>query len=182
MFEQHNEIDILLRAKKGDLHAFERILFIYEKPIFNYILHLVKHREDAEDLTQKTFLKLYKSIKSVDTEKSFKSWVYKIATNTTYDWFRQKKRDLSYLTEDVNYFETNEEEPAYYNIDSTIELEEALCKIKPIYKTVLLLYYKDGLEYSEIADALDVPINTVKTYMRRAKISLKNELGPEKIN
>jgi RNA polymerase sigma-70 factor (ECF subfamily) len=86
-----NEKELLAQAKGGSLAAFEKILYLYEKPIFNYICRLTRQKEDAEDLTQQTFIKLYKSLKSINLDKSFKSWLYKIATNTTYDWFRKKE-------------------------------------------------------------------------------------------
>jgi len=175
---QNEEARLINLAKNGDLVAFEKILFIYEKPIYNYIRRLVKQTEDAEDLTQKTFIKLFQSSKSADAEKKFKSWIYKIATNTVYDWFRKRKRSAEVLMENYDIrAETIADDEAYYNIDSLIDLENALAKIKPAYKSILLLYYKNGLKYQEIAEILNLPLNTVKTHLRRAKLALKNELS-----
>lgn len=176
--EKIADAELLKSAKSGDLAAFEKILWLYEKPIFNYIRRLVNQLEDAEDLTQKTFIKLYKSLKSVNPEKNFKSWLYKIATNTVYDWFRKQKRNSEILMENSEIqAETFAHEDAYYQIESLIDLEKALNEIKPAYKSILLLYYKNGLEYNEIAEILGVPINTVKTHLRRAKLELKNKFN-----
>lgn len=172
-----NEKELLILAKNENLEAFEKIIFLYEKPIYNYIYRLTGRREDAEDLTQKTFIKLYKSLKTINLDKNFKSWLYKIATNTAYDWFRKKKREVELLiTEPEKYFETLEPEDTYYNIETGQELENALNKLKPIYKSVLLLFYKESLQYQEIAEALNIPLNTVKTHLYRAKEALKKEL------
>lgn len=178
---ENNKIDekeLLALAKNGSLAAFEKILFLYEKSIYNYIYRLTRQKQDAEDLTQKTFIKLYKSIKSVDLSKNFKSWLYKIATNTTYDWFRKKKLEAEFLVpEPDKYFETIEADEPYYDIETVELLDQALSRIKPNYRSVILLYYKDGLSYQEVADTLEIPINTVKTHIRRAKAALKNELN-----
>lgn len=176
-FNSGDEAEIVKLAKHGDLAAFEKLLFCYEKSIYNYILRLVKQKEDAEDLTQKTFIKLYQSIKTADPDKKFKAWVYKIATNTVYDWFRKRKRSAEVLMENYDIAaETIPTDESYYKIDSMIDLENALDQIKPCYKSILMLYYQDGLEYLEIADILNLPVNTVKTHLRRAKLALKDKL------
>lgn len=171
--------ELLESVKNGDLAAFEEILFLYEKPIFNYIFRLVGRKEDAEDLTQETFLKLHKSVNLIDFEGNFKSWLYKIATNTAYDWLRKKsrKKELFIFDNDTEqHIETIAQEPTYYNIENAYDIEKALRGIKPTYKTVLLLFYYEDLDYNEISKILSVPINTVKTYLRRARLSLKKEL------
>lgn len=175
--ENSEEKELLNQARGGSIEAFEKILFLYEKPIYNYIYRLTRQKEDAEDLTQKTFIKLYKILKTINLEKSFKSWLYKIATNTTYDWFRKKKREAEFLVpESDKYFETIDADEAYYDVVEVGLLDKALAEIKPIFRSVILLYYKDGLTYQEIADTLQIPINTVKTHLRRAKEELKNKL------
>lgn len=175
-----DEKNLLVAAKSGDLDAFEKILFKYERGIFGYIYRMVSQKQDAEDLTQDTFVKLYKNRANIDTERNFKSWLYKIATNTVYDWLRQKKRTpkIEPLDESELRFETIEAGGTYYYTGSTNDndIEASLQKIKPIYKTVLLLLYREGLTYQEIADSLNLPINTVKTYLRRAKQDLKKAL------
>lgn len=173
------EKQILEIAKKGDLEAFEKLLFIYEKPIYGYILRLVGRKEDAEDLTQETFIKIYRSIAAVDPEKKFKAWVYKIATNTVYNWFKHKKNrpELFIIDDENSNFETIDKKSVYYNIEASYDIESALKKIKPLYKSVLLLHYWQDLGYKEIAEILSLPINTVKTYIRRAKIALDEEIN-----
>lgn len=175
-----SEKEILRGAKSGSLADFEKILFLYEGPIFGYVWNLVRIKEDAEDLTQETFLKAYKNIKAIDPERGFKSWIYKIATNTVYDFFRKKKaRPESFLIDGENGLETFEDSSTYLDIKDTESLEDlraAFGEIKPIYKTVLTLFYQKDMEYGEIAETLSLPINTVKTHIYRAKKSLKEKL------
>jgi RNA polymerase sigma-70 factor, ECF subfamily len=162
--------------------AFEKILYAYEKRIFSYLYRIVGQKEDAEDLTQTTFLKLYKNIKSINLDKNFNAWIYKIATNTAYDWLRKKRGHPEQLLEDISTIETIEDETAYdmiEGVESKEEVENAMNKIKKAYKSILLLFYHDELSYQEIADALSIPLNTVKSHLYRAKKALKDQLIPK---
>ncbi|TSA45004.1 RNA polymerase sigma factor [bacterium] len=167
----------VLKARDGSLEAFEQILFHYEKVIFNYVYRLTSHRQEAEDLTQETFLKLYKNLSRIDPQKNLKSWIYRIATNTVYDWFRKKKnhQELFLIDDPENPFEIADDHDASQNMEKIENAEvvaKALEKVKPIYKTVLLLFYYQDFSYDEIADILSLPLNTVKTYLHRGRASL----------
>lgn len=172
---------ILAEAQKGDLLAFEKILLLYERPVFSYIARLVKRREDAEDLTQETFIKLYKNIKKYDLKSNskFTTWLFAIATNTTYDWFRKQKRKKELLILDdpnkrkvIEKFLLTNETPGYAKFDVIAGLK----KIKPAYRSVLSLFYLRGFSYREIARIKNIPINTVKTYLYRAKLAMREHL------
>ncbi len=169
---------ILSDAKNKSFKAFEAILSRYEKPIFNYIFRLVNHRQDAEDLTQETFIKVYTHLSSIDPEKSFQAWLYKIATNTVYDWSRKKgvHSELFIIDDPESGFETIDEDFSYINIETAKDVENALGALKPAYRAVLLLFYWQDLSYEEISSALSLPVNTVKTHLRRAKNALKEKL------
>jgi RNA polymerase sigma factor (sigma-70 family) len=84
--------NILIRAQKGDLSAFEHILSFYEKAIYNYCLRITKNSANAKDATQETFIKVYTHSKNINPEKNIKTWIFTIATNTVYDLLRSKKR------------------------------------------------------------------------------------------
>jgi len=175
------EQELIRAAQKGDLEAFEKILFQYERAIFNYIYRLVGQRQDAEDLTQETFIKFYRTLKNIDSQKPAKSWIYKIATNTVYDHLRKKQRrpELLIIDNPENNTETFLESPAYYTEQNKRDwrnLEGLLQKIKPLYRTVLFLFYYNDLPHPEIAKILSMPLNTVKTNLRRARLSLKKEM------
>ncbi len=167
--------ETLEKLKRGGLKAFEAVFSLYEKAIYGYIFSMVSHKENAEDLTQEVFLKLYKNIGSIDLENNFKNWLYKIATNTVYDWLRKKKRGMEMFIIDgeENSFETIDPCSPYINIEDTKDLETALGNIKPNYRRALLLFYYEGMAYEEIAGILEIPLNTAKTHIRRAKEALK---------
>lgn len=172
------EKEVFNKAKSGDLESFEKILFAYEKRIFNHVFALVRHRQDAEDLTQETFIKAYKNLRSLNPDLNFRAWLYTIATNTVRDWFRKKgnKTELFIINDPESNFETIDEDSSYNKIESAKDLENALNSLRPSYRTVLLLFYWQGFSYDEIASILSVPLNTVKTHLARAKSSLKSVL------
>lgn len=174
----HIPKEILIKAKRGDTAAFEAILFAYEKHIFNYVRRIVGRAQDAEDITQETFIKLYTHIGSLDPEKNIKSFLFTIATRTAYDWLRRTQKQPIILSFDDPEFpaETIGNDSAYYSVEQLAGLEEALEKIKPQQKAILILFYREGFLYQEIADILDIPINTIKTHLRRAKQALHKEL------
>lgn len=175
--EKSTTIDknILIRAKTGDLEAFEYILSFYEKVVYNYCLRITKSSQNAKDVVQETFIKVYTHRKSIDPEKNIKTWIFTIATNTAYDFLRGKKRkneiSLDEHSETISSFET-------YNVEEGLvsDVDKALAQINPEYREVLLLYYQQGFVYKEIAEILGMPINTVKTHISRGKEQLRDKL------
>ena len=167
--------DILIRASKGDVNAFEHILSFYEKAVYNYCLHILKNTANAKDAVQETFIKVYTNRKTIDPEKNIKTWIFTIATNTVYDFLRKKKRKNEISLDEEN--ETISSVEAYYPQEGLLsDVDKALGKINPEYKKALLLFYQQGFEYKEIADILLLPINTVKTHIARGKEQLKEKL------
>ncbi|MDP1629078.1 MAG: RNA polymerase sigma factor [bacterium] len=170
---------LILKCKAGDFKAFEELVRNYQSRIFNFIYRIIFERETAEDLTQETFLRAYKNITSIDVNLSFKNWLYKVAVNLTNDYLREKY--LRFQFENFNditspEFELSDGDSAARGINRVILLEEGLKKIDPKYRIALLLYFKEGFSYRDIAQKLDLPLNTVRTHLRRAKMELKKVL------
>jgi len=176
--QELSDKELVVLAIKGDMKAFERLVSLYEKPIFGYILRFVNHRENAEDLVQETFIKLFRSLKTFDPEYKFKTWLYTVATNTVYDWLRKAKnnKELFIVDDPDSNFETIDNSWSYKSIEDKELVDNALKNIKPVYQSVVVLFYRNELTYEEIAQVLKVPINTIKTYMYRAKQALEKEL------
>lgn len=167
--------NILTRVQQGDLEAFEHLLSFFEQPIFNYCLRLVRNKEDAEDITQDSFVKVYTHRKLIDPEKNIKTWIFTIATNTAYDFIRRRKRHNEKSLDEGD--ETIDVLQAYYPQEGLVsDVEQALGRISGEYRKALLLFYQQGFEYKEIAEILSLPVNTVKTHISRGKEQLKQIL------
>lgn len=167
------------RAKKGDLFAFEEIITTFEKPLWNYLVRLSGSRDDAEDLIQDTFVKVYKHLGSIDSTKNIKSWIYTIATNTAYDFLRKKKREATVELDEE--YETKPDNASYHSVSTEDSMERkdvtsAIDQLDLLYRGPIILYYKDGFSYEEIANMLSIPINTLKTRLSRAKKQLASLL------
>jgi RNA polymerase sigma-70 factor (ECF subfamily) len=169
----------LLKMISGDTAAFEEVLSLYEKAIFNHLLRLTNNPDDASDLLQETFIRLYNNRSKIDITSNFKNWLYKVATNVAYDYFRKKKRENLISLDDDSVAETIQGEISYNNLEQEIterDLEHALGQLRASYRNILLLYYKERFSYEEIVPILKLPINTVKTHLRRARNELSELL------
>lgn len=180
-FNSPEELESTLEvARTGDLLAFERIMRAFEAQVFRYIMRMVSNQQDAEDLTQEVFIKLYKNLPQYQAERGFKTWLFTIATNTVYDFLRRKRnigsRELTLLDDPESHFEPQDERATYIHTELSVDIERALEKIKPGYRAVLLLFYKEDLSCEEIGRLLKMPENTVKTQLRRAREAMKNFL------
>ena len=154
--------------KTGDVRFFEILMDRYKNNIYNFILRYISSKEDSEDLTQEIFVKVFFKISSFDSSKaSFKTWLFTITKNSIYNKLKEKKMtNLIYEVEDTHIL-VNEHDDMVQN---------GLNKLDKKYKIILLMYYMEGLKYKEIADILKIPINTVKTRIKRGKLLLKDEL------
>lgn len=159
----------------GNLQAFDAILDQYQKLIYNHLIRLTGSSDEAADLLQDTFIHLYNKRSQIEPNGNLKNWLYKVATNIAYDYFRKQKRESHLSIDQEDTSETIEAALSYTSLEHeirTIDLENALHEIRPHYKNILLLYYREGFSYEEIANILELPINTVKTHIRRARQEL----------
>ena len=154
--------------KTGDVKFFEILVDRYKNNIYNFTLRYISSREDSEDLVQEIFVKVFFKISSFDSSKaSFKTWLFTITKNSIYNKLKEKKMvRLTYEIEDTHKV-----------IDDNDDIvQTGLNKLDKKYKLVLIMYYMEGFKYKEISDILKLPINTVKTRIKRGKLLLKNEL------
>lgn len=158
------------------IDKYELLVRRYHVGLIIHCEQLVHNRADAEDIVQEAFVKAYASLSSFDPTKArFSTWLYKIATNLAIDFLRRQKRRVD--VQDI-------EEIAETTMPSFMEDEERQAVrravsglMPPHYRTVIEQYYWQGKSYQEIADAQGVPLNTVRTWLKRAKEQLQEELS-----
>jgi len=170
-----DDTKLIERCKGGDRQAFEALLAEYEKPVFNAAYRMLNSRDDARDVTQTVFLKVFENFSQFDPSRRFFSWVYRIALNESINWIGREKRlePLSAETADEGRGPEQEAESARVGQD----VQAALMTITEDYRTVIVLKHFLGCSYGEISEILDVPEKTVKSRLYTARQLLKDALG-----
>lgn len=178
------DLNLILRCKKYDKSALMELFKIYEKYLYRLCFMYSQNQEDALDLVQEIYIKVFKNINQYNEAMPFNPWIKKVAVNTCLNFKRTIKSNvisLNYQYENDNTFE--ELIATDYNIEDEIEskelksiIEEKLMLIPENYRLMLALRYYDELSYNEIAELLNKPLGTVKTELYRAKVALKKHL------
>lgn len=174
-----DETDIIAEAIEGDERAYLILLNSYKPRIFSYVLRIVRNYHDAEEITQDTFIKCFKSLKSFDRTKNFSTWLYTIVHNRTIDYFRKRRKHEKYLDdrpiEDMEIADTKTLAPMnYFNQQVKLnKIEQALLQLAPIDRAIVLLFHKEEKTYQEIAEILKIPETTIKTRLHRARLRLR---------
>lgn len=181
--------EALIRASQaGDLEAFNLLVMRHERPVFNVALRLLRDVGLAEDATQDTFIRAWQNIGSFQTG-SVRSWLYKIATNRSYDMLRASARRPagSLEAEPVEIEPTwttggaGEEPPDAHALrrELSIYLERALTALPDDQRMVVLLADVQGLDYQEVADTMGIALGTVKSRLSRARAKIRQALADD---
>ncbi|MDI3312335.1 MAG: sigma-70 family RNA polymerase sigma factor, partial [Thermoanaerobacterium sp.] len=167
-----DERQLLFKAQEGDIESFENVIASYQNYIYNVIYRIVGSKEDALDLTQETFIKAFVNIKKFRGKSEFKTWLYRIAVNTSLDFMR-KRKGVEEQLDDISDFKTPED---IFDDKMTREIiMSELNKLKDDYKIAIILRDIEGLTYSEIAEITNSNIGTVKSRISRARYALKEK-------
>lgn len=183
--------EVVLLARGGQERAYRELVRRYERPIFSLLYRMVRDRELAEDLSQETFVKALKAIESYRPEYKFSSWLFKIANNAAIDHLRRRELDTLSLEGSPHAVTPDAMEATALQIGDRAEnaldiveakelggeIERAIAQLRPEYRACILLRHVDGRAYEEIAEMLDLPLGTVKTYIHRARNELRRLLA-----
>jgi RNA polymerase sigma-70 factor (ECF subfamily) len=175
---------------EGNHKAFESLVNRYGQILYRFIYNLLNNKEEAHEITQDTFIKIWKNIKKYEHDKNFKTWIFTIGKRTAIDYLR-KNKDISFSKMNDNYdFSNNKEtntfeesipdiEPLAEEIfekNEKIEIVKKILEDIPIEdKIIILLKNGEEMTFEEIASILEKPMNTVKSQYRRALIFIKKE-------
>ena len=189
-YKKLTDQEIVALARQGREAAYRELIGRYQRPVFSLIYRLVRDREKSEDLAQDTFIKVLNALDRYDPSYKFSSWIFKIAHNTSLDHLRKKEPITLSLDGSPHAESASEQEASVIQALSTEEtpedfaasrelgatLEVAIGKLRPEYRTAIILCHVEGRPYEEIAETMGVPLGTVKTYIHRARNALKKEL------
>ena len=163
------------RCRQGDRRAFEALVGRYEKPVYNAALRMLSNPEDAGDVAQTVFLKVFEHLADYDPRHRFYSWIYRIALNESINVFGRRNRH-----EPITGNELDERRGAEDEIDNQrlgVRVQVALMSIKPEYRAVIVLRHFLELSYEDIGHTLELPEKTVRSRLFTARQLLKQALG-----
>lgn len=174
-------------AAAGREAAYRELIRRYQRPVFSLIYRIVRDRELAEDLTQETFIKVLNAIGGYRPEYKFSSWIFKIANNAAIDQLRRRALKTVSIHGAPNAESADAIEATTLQIGDAREsqldeltsrelgsqIERAIGHLRPEYRSCILLRHVEGRSYEEIAELLDLPLGTVKTYIHRARNELR---------
>lgn len=183
--------EIVALARQGLEAGYRELVRRYQRPVFSLIYRMVRDRELAEDLAQETFIKVLNAVDSYRPEYKFSSWIFKIANNAAIDHLRRRELDTLSLdgsphAETADAVEAtalqvgdNQESPLeeVESIELGKAIEAAIGRLRPEYRSCILLRHVEGRPYEEIAEILNLPLGTVKTYIHRARNELRQALA-----
>ncbi len=183
-----NEQNLIEKSKKGDADAFSELILAYEKKIISFTYRMLGNKEDAEDAAQEVFVKAYRAISGFDGKASFKTWLYKIASNVAMDELRKQKRRNSDKTvslysesEDGEYelpLSSEKDEPFEGARKNELQkvLQNAIGELKDEYRLVVVMRDVQNISYEDIAKTTGLSLGTVKSRISRGRLSLKKIL------
>lgn len=176
-----NDMEKMLihRCKKGDLAAFEILIFRYQKKTYNIALGMVGNIEDAKDVAQDSLIKAFQNIKTFKGKSKFSTWLYRITINTSKDFLRKKRNRMAVENIDaVEEIQDKALEPSE-QLEQTQErkrIMQAIGQLNEEYRDIIVLRDLQGFSYQEIADLLLINLGTVKSRISRGRYQLRNIL------
>lgn len=169
--------DTIIRAAEGDMNAFEEIYRIASSYVYTIAFRVTSSREDAQEVTQDVFLSVHKNLKKFQFKSSFKTWIYRITTNTAINAYRKRSKERGRKVSFDDDISTHD--PAETKMEQTFDMQhnEALVRamlagLPSDQRVCVILKDIEGLKYKEVAVALKIKINTVRSRLKRAREKL----------
>ncbi len=180
------EVEKLIRAtRQGDRESFKRLYDLYARKVLNFAFRLMGSREAAEEVTQETFISVFKNIGKLQKISRFEPWLFMIARNFVYQAFRKNKR--SFISTD----ETDEDDRQIIRLESEDDDPEAdllkgelrhvamdiIQSLDIKYREVFVLAVLEGYSYKDVAEMLGRKVQSVKTDIHRARLQIRDKLS-----
>ncbi len=174
IFREVEDRDLIAKARRGHVDAYNVLVSRWEKRVFNYLLRLVSNREDALDVSQDVFLKAYQNLKKLDDPVRFPAWLFRIAHNEAYSLLRKNRPEGELLVEP----RTAEASARMYPMELSLAVSSALSRLSEDQREAVLLKVYQGFKFEEMAEILSCPVSTVKSRLYTALDLLKQTLAP----
>ena len=167
--------------KAGNSYAFEKLYFRYCKKLYNFIFSICKNKEDAEGLVQLVFMKVWEKRTQLDPEQSFSGYIFRIAKNDLLNRIKKKINERVYVDYLLSRPEdlSNSVEKNINFLELNLEIERLLTHVPEKRRKIFQLSRMEGLTYREIADQLNISVNTVNTQISKTLEELRDRLADE---
>ncbi len=156
---------LVMAAQSGNAEAMEMLVRLWQKKLWQYAFRLTSDSHAAWDISQQCWLEIIKGLKKLNDPACFKAWIYRIATNKSIDWLKNKNRD--------KHINLNSVEIDCHQKNDDLRIKELVQKLKNNSRAALSLYYFEQLSIPEISIALNIPQGTVKSRLFKARQELK---------
>jgi len=180
------DAELTRRCLAGDQKACRDLVVRYQRQVFSVLMRVVRRAEDAEDLTQETFVRMFRALDRYDPERPFAAWLFTIATRLAIDHLRRRRvPTVSMLVAEAGSTEERTidvEDPGLKpdeitsNAEEEVRAQSLIDSLPEHYRIVVLLRHQQDLSYEEIAEALNLPLGTVKARIHRARALLKDRI------
>lgn len=177
---------LIAKAQNGDMSAFEEIISLHEQSVYRIALRYTQNESDALDISQETFIKVYRALSSFKGDSALSTWIYRIASNVCIDHMRKNnkisevplyKTDADGNTYDIEVSSTIGNPDEYVESMETIsEINDALNKLSDEHKEIIIFRDIEGFSYTEISNILELEEGTVKSRISRARKKLRTIL------
>ena len=164
---------LLRRARSGEAAAFESLVRMFQGSVYSIGYRMLNRRDIAEDLAQDVFLQLYRKLDSIESMEHLGFWLRRVAANLAIDWLRRAAHSPS------QPLDAGLEIPAQQQDEDPLlnrELSRLLSELSPAARAVMLLRYQEDCDVADIAAALDMPVNTVKSHIKRSLTALRGKM------
>jgi RNA polymerase sigma-70 factor (ECF subfamily) len=176
IFRAVEDADLIHKARQGDVEAFNLLVSRWEKRVYNFLLRILRNREDALDLSQDVFLKAYQNLRKLEDPTRFSGWLFRIAHNEAYSLFRKRRPEG-----EREAGERSEQRAAVFPLELSIAVSSALGRLTAEQREAVVLKIYEGFKFEEMAEILSCPVSTVKSRLYTALELLKTDLSPLKI-
>lgn len=176
---QYDEKELLLQLQQDSEQAFEKLYMLYSARLFGNLLKLTKSETDAQEILQEVFIKIWDNRRQIDTEKSFRSYLFKIAENKVYDLFRKVARDKK-REEQIIFLSTSDYvyiEESLLNKETISILNKAIESLPPQRQQVFRLCKLEGKSYKEAGELLGISVSTISDHIVKATKTIRSYFG-----
>lgn len=173
-------IELIQQAQRGHPEALQQLVLSQQHYVYSIAMSVLKNPDDAADLTQEAFIRLFRALPQYNGESRFTTWLYRLVVNLGRDELRRRGRQVPIATpaddQEQDYITGLADDDRWVDpalaLDSQelrAQIREALSQLEEHYRLVLTLYYFEDMKYTDIAEIMGIPLNTVKSHIRRGK-------------